>query len=128
VRRYDRRRRLGAVDITSLKMIAAQCRAGRGPLNMTVKELAARARVATDTIVRLKNGREMKPRTVDAIRMALEAAGVEFLPAGVRFKCGPRCGWGSQVDRPAHGSLRGPKRRVAPAQMGDFGRGTSRDE
>jgi transcriptional regulator with XRE-family HTH domain len=86
-------------------MIAAQCRAGRGLLNMTVKELAARARVATDTIVRLENGREMKPRTIDAIRMALEAAGVEFLPAGVRFKCGPRCGWGSQVDRPAHWSL-----------------------
>jgi transcriptional regulator with XRE-family HTH domain len=97
-------------------MIAAQCRAARGLLNMTVKELAARARVATDTIVRLENGRGMKPRTVDAIRMALEAAGIEFLPAGLRFKCGPRCGWGSQVDRPALG----PKRRLAPAQMGDF--------
>ena len=35
-------------------MIAAQCRAGRGLINMTVKELAARARVATDTIVRLE--------------------------------------------------------------------------
>jgi transcriptional regulator with XRE-family HTH domain len=78
-------------------MIAAQCRAGRGLLNMTVKELAARARVATDTIVRLENGREMKPRTFDAIRTALESAGVEFLPAGVRFKCGPRCGWGPAV-------------------------------
>ena len=62
-------------------------------LNMNVKELAARARVATDTIVRLENGRDMKPRTVDAIRMALEAAGVQFAPAGVRFKCGPMCGW-----------------------------------
>ena len=75
-------------------MIAAQCRAARGQLNMTVKELAARAMVATDTIVRLENGREMKPRTVGAVRMALEVAGVEFLPAGVRFKCGPMCGWG----------------------------------
>ena len=75
------------------EMIAAQCRAGRGLLNMTVKELAARARVATDTIVRLENGREMKPRTIDAVRMALEEAGVEFLPAGVRLKGGPMCGW-----------------------------------
>jgi transcriptional regulator with XRE-family HTH domain len=74
-------------------MIAAQCRAGRGLLNMTVKELAARARVAPDTIVRLENGREMKPRTVEAVRKALEVAGVEFLPAGVRLRCGPLCGW-----------------------------------
>ena len=75
------------------KMIAAQCRGGRGLLNITVKELAARARVATDTIVRLENGAELKPCTVYAIRRALESAGVEFLPAGVRLKCGPRCGW-----------------------------------
>ena len=74
-------------------MIAAQCWAGRGLLNMTVKELAARARVATDTIARLENGAELKPCTVYAIRMALELAGVEFLPAGVRLKCGPMCGW-----------------------------------
>jgi transcriptional regulator with XRE-family HTH domain len=79
--------------LCELEMIAAQCRAGRDLLNMTVKELAARARVATDTIVRLENGQEMKPRTIDAIRMALEAAGVEFLPAGVRLKCGPMWGW-----------------------------------
>jgi hypothetical protein len=65
----------------------------RGLLNMTVKELAARARVATDTIVRLENGADLKPCTVCAIRSALESAGVEFLPAGVRFKSGPRCGW-----------------------------------
>jgi DNA-binding XRE family transcriptional regulator len=78
----------------SPKMIAAQCRAARGLLNMTVKELAARARVAPDTIVRLENGRELKPCTLKAIRKALEAAGVEFLPAGVRFNCGPMCGWG----------------------------------
>ena len=94
-------------------MIAAQCRAARGLLNMTVKELAARARVATDTIVRLENGADLKPCTAYAIRSALEMAGVEFLPAGVRFKCGPKCGWaaGSQArqaigfDRRA-GSLR----------------------
>ena len=84
---------VGEARVASRKMIAAQCRAGRGLLNMTVKDLAARARVAADTIVRLENGREMKPRTIEAIRMALEAAGVEFLPAGVRLKGGPMCGW-----------------------------------
>jgi transcriptional regulator with XRE-family HTH domain len=109
-------------------MIAAQCRAARGLLNMTVKELAARARVATDTIVRLENGRDMKPRTLDAIRMALEAAGVEFLPAGVRLKFGPRCGWDSQVDRPVHGRLRGQSVGSPPPRWEISGRGTSRDE
>ncbi len=56
-------------------MIAEQCRAGRTLLNMTVKELAARARVATDTIVRFENsvGMPLKPRAVDAIKAALEA-------------------------------------------------------
>jgi transcriptional regulator with XRE-family HTH domain len=65
-------------------MIAEQCRAGRALLNMTVKELAARARVATDTIVRFENsvGMPLKPRTVDAIKAALEAGGVEFPEGG----------------------------------------------
>jgi transcriptional regulator with XRE-family HTH domain len=85
--------RVGEARVANRKMIAAQCRAGRGLLNMSVKELAARARVAADTVVRLENGREMKSRTIEAIRAALEGAGVEFLPAGVRLKGGPMCGW-----------------------------------
>jgi transcriptional regulator with XRE-family HTH domain len=49
---------------------------------MTVKELAARAKVATSTIIRLEHGEELKPRTVDDIRAALEAAGVELVEGG----------------------------------------------
>ena len=42
--------------------------------------------VATDTIVRFEGGAPLKPRTVDAIKAALESAGVEFLPdAGVKL-------------------------------------------
>jgi DNA-binding XRE family transcriptional regulator len=52
-------------------MIAAQCRAGRGLLNMTVKELAARARVATHTIVSFENEITLHQRTGIAIRSAL---------------------------------------------------------
>jgi len=63
-------------------MNAAQCRAGRALINMTVKELAARAKVATSTIIRLEHGEELKPRTVDDIRAALEAAGVELVEGG----------------------------------------------
>jgi transcriptional regulator with XRE-family HTH domain len=59
-------------------MIGAQCRAGRGLINMTIKELAARAGVATDTIVRFENGDGLHQRTGIAIREALEDAGVVF--------------------------------------------------
>jgi transcriptional regulator with XRE-family HTH domain len=56
-----------------------------------IRELAQLAQVAPNTISRLENGEELKPRTVAAIRAALEAAGVEFIEAngggpGVRLK------------------------------------------
>jgi transcriptional regulator with XRE-family HTH domain len=63
-------------------MNAAQCRMARGALELGVRELAAAARVSTNTIVRLEAGQELKPRTIDAIRAALEAAGVEFIGDG----------------------------------------------
>ena len=47
------------------------------------------AKVATDTISRLEAGKELKPRTVEAIQHALEKAGVEFTNGtkpGVRLK------------------------------------------
>jgi len=59
-------------------MIGAQCRAGRGLINMSIEELAARAG-ATDTIVRFENGVALHQRTGIAIREALEAAGVVFI-------------------------------------------------
>ena len=43
-----------------------------------VRELAAAAKVSVDTVVRLEKGEVLKERTVDAIRRALETAGVEF--------------------------------------------------
>ncbi|MEK8124378.1 hypothetical protein WOB59_15295 [Methylocystis sp. IM4] len=39
------------------------------------------AQVAPNTISRLEAGEELKPRTVAAIRAALETAGVEFIEA-----------------------------------------------
>jgi transcriptional regulator with XRE-family HTH domain len=75
-------------------MIAAQCRAGRALINMTVKELAARAKVSTYTVVRFENstGTPLKPRTVDDLRRALEDAGVAFTNGdepGVKLKARP---------------------------------------
>lgn len=63
----------------------------RAGLNLGVRELAELAQVSTNTITRLERGESLYPRTVEAIRAALEAAGVEFIAengggAGVRLR------------------------------------------
>lgn len=68
-----------------------QCRMARVGLDLSVKDLAALAKVSTNTISRFERGEELKPRTVDAIKGALETAGVEFIAEngggpGVRLK------------------------------------------
>jgi transcriptional regulator with XRE-family HTH domain len=55
-----------------------------------VRELAAAAKVSTNTITRFERGEELLPRTLDAIRRALEDAGVEFLNAGKSGGAGVR--------------------------------------
>lgn len=51
----------------------------RSGLSLGVRELAEAAQVSTNTITRFEKGEELRPRTVEAIRSALEAAGVEFI-------------------------------------------------
>jgi predicted transcriptional regulator len=68
-----------------------QSRMARAALGMGVRELAAAAKVSTDTVARLERGEELKERTVHAIRRALEEAGVDFIDAngggpGVRLR------------------------------------------
>ncbi|MET3754681.1 transcriptional regulator with XRE-family HTH domain [Rhizobium binae] len=64
----------------------------RAALGMGVRELAEAAKVSTNTITRFEKGDEiLKSRTVDAIRLALEAAGVIFIDSngngpGVRLR------------------------------------------
>ena len=60
-------------------MNAAQCRMARAALRLGVRDLAALARVSPDTVARLERGEELKERTVDVIRAALESAGVTFI-------------------------------------------------
>lgn len=72
-------------------MTPAQCRMARAALELGVRELAEAAKVSTNTITRLERGEELKERTVDAIRIALESLGVEFIPEngggpGVRLR------------------------------------------
>ncbi len=63
----------------------------RAALELGVRELAEAAKVSTNTITRFERGEPLKERTVDAVKAALEAAGVEFIPEngsgpGVRLK------------------------------------------
>lgn len=76
-------------------MQAVQSRMARAALGLTVRQLAEAAGVSHDTVIRLEAGEALKGKTVAAIRAALEAAGVEFIPEngggpGVRLrKAGP---------------------------------------
>ena len=63
----------------------------RAALQIGVRDLAEAADVSPTTITRLERGESLYPRTVAAIRNALEAAGVEFIAengggAGVRLR------------------------------------------
>jgi len=60
-------------------MIPVQCKMARVALGLGIRELAQLAQVAPATVSRLEAGEELKPRTVDAIRQALETAGVIFI-------------------------------------------------
>jgi transcriptional regulator with XRE-family HTH domain len=60
-------------------MIAVQCKMARAALGLGVRELAERAKVSPDTVSRLERGEPLRERTVDAIRAALEAAGVDLI-------------------------------------------------
>lgn len=70
-------------------MTPAQSRMARAGLQLGIRDVAKLARVAPSTISRLEAGETLQPRTLDAIRQALEKAGVEFTNGnkpGVRLK------------------------------------------
>ncbi|MEE9925811.1 MAG: transcriptional regulator [Brucella anthropi] len=69
-------------------MLPVQCRMARVALNIGVRELAEMAKVSTNTITRFEtldradsetSITPLKPRTIEAIQAALEAAGVIFI-------------------------------------------------
>ena len=71
---------------------SAQCRAARGLVGWSQQELAKNAGVGTVAIHQLESGTSQPRRaTLDVVRRALEAAGVEFIDengggAGVRLR------------------------------------------
>lgn len=74
-------------------MLPVQCKMARVALGLGVRELALLAKVAPATVSRFEAGEELKERTVEAMQLALEAAGVIFVAEngegpGVRLKKG----------------------------------------
>lgn len=62
-------------------MTPEQCRAARALKGMSQEEVAALSGVGIQTLIAFESGkRQPYARTLDAIRAALEAAGVVFLP------------------------------------------------
>ncbi len=73
---------------------SGQIKAARGLLSWTVQELADKSGLGFTTIVRMESADGVPPsqaKTLDAVRRAIEKAGVEFIggpdsQAGVRWK------------------------------------------
>lgn len=77
-----------------MKISPAQSRAARGLVGMSQEALAEAAGVGIQTVIGFEGGRRAaRPATIAAIRAALEAVGVEFIPEngggpGVRLRKG----------------------------------------
>jgi DNA-binding XRE family transcriptional regulator len=71
------------------EMQGVQSKMARAALGLTIHQLASAAGVSHDTIVRLEAGQDLKPKTVEKVKLALEKAGVEFTNGdapGVRLR------------------------------------------
>ena len=60
-------------------MRAIQLRMARAAVGWGVRELAEKAGVTANTVTRIENGADAKQSTLDRLKSALEAAGVEFI-------------------------------------------------
>jgi transcriptional regulator with XRE-family HTH domain len=60
-------------------MNSVQSKMARAAVGWGVRDLAKAAGVSADTVSRLERGEDILPRTLAAIRNALEAAGVIFI-------------------------------------------------
>ena len=60
-------------------MTPVQIRMARAAVGWGVRELAEKAGLTANTVTRIENGADAKQSTMNALRQALEAAGVEFI-------------------------------------------------
>ena len=70
---------IGIIKEQNSIMNAAQVRAARGLIGMSQAELAKISGVSHPTIKRIETGGDARMSTIQALRVALEAAGVEFI-------------------------------------------------
>jgi transcriptional regulator with XRE-family HTH domain len=73
----------------------------RAALGWTVRQVAERAGVSHDTIVRLEGGQELKLSTLNKVREMFEAEGIEFTNGNEP---------GLKIKSPDGGSLNAPAR------------------
>jgi transcriptional regulator with XRE-family HTH domain len=66
-----------SLDNVTMKPI--QLRMARAAVGWGVRELAERAGVTANTVTRIENGSDARQSTMNSLRQALEAAGVEFI-------------------------------------------------
>lgn len=64
----------------------AQCRAARGLLGVSARELAGLAGVSWSTVQRFESGAVAIGLVRQALRQALEARGVEFIEGGAKLR------------------------------------------
>ena len=60
----------------------------RAAIGLSVRKLAAAAKVSPETVLRFERGEKLRKRTIDSLRQVLEAAGLEFIDGrkpGVRL-------------------------------------------
>lgn len=77
--------------VTKNSLTIEQCKMARAALGLGVRDLAKLAKVSPNTVTRFERGESLNPRTMDALKAALEKTGVEFIPengkgAGVRLR------------------------------------------
>jgi transcriptional regulator with XRE-family HTH domain len=79
------------ISLDNEQMTPVQMKMARAALGWGVRELAKAAGITANTVSRIEGGADAMQSTLDAIRQALESAGVEFIAQngggpGVRLK------------------------------------------
>jgi transcriptional regulator with XRE-family HTH domain len=65
------------------RILPMQCKMARAATGWGVRDLARQAKISPDTVARFERGELLRNKTIQAIRNAFEAVGVEFIPNGV---------------------------------------------
>jgi ribosome-binding protein aMBF1 (putative translation factor) len=60
-------------------MSPEQCKMARAGLGWGVRELAAKAKVSVETVVRFEAGEQLRESTLEKLKSAIKRVGVEFI-------------------------------------------------